>query len=249
MRIVNRPMQNALGPYGLAIGAGAGGLRCAFAWQWVDSLPAVARGEKPGLFGANGEMAGSIRMRLCRRGVTVDELAQYYEQLGVSQPNLDRIADAIRRSLAANIGPEPGGATTLVTPGAAVGGGRVTASVDSLESSLLGSEPEAYEPRPAAPARRAPRRASKRAASAPAPTPAAAEPEAAPAPAPIPTAPADGRRYLGPVSDAGGSSYAQNAPAAGGGGAGFGTAINGLPAQALRGPSGARAITPYLGAQ
>jgi len=74
---------------------------------------------------------------------------------------------------------------------------------------------------------------------APPPEP-AAEPET---PAPAPAVPSDGRRYLGPVSGAGGPQYATSAPA--GRGAGFGAAIDGLPAQALRGPSGQRAITPY----
>ncbi|QGM96865.1 cellulose biosynthesis protein BcsN [Methylocystis parvus] len=246
MRIVNRPMVNALGPYGLAIGAGAGGLRCAFVWQWVDNFSAGGRGEKSGFF-SNGDMPASIRMRLCRRGVTADELAGWYEQLGVSQQNLARIADSMRRNMAIQ-GIEgqaglagPGGLGPVVS-GAPVGGGRVTASVDSLESSLLGGggEPEEIAPAPR-PGKRAVRRAARKAAPAAAP---AAEPDApAPAPAaPPPSAPSDGRRYLGPVSDGGGGSpqYAASAPASRG--AGFGAAVDGLPAQALRGP---RAITPY----
>ncbi|PPD42642.1 MAG: hypothetical protein CTY15_11800, partial [Methylocystis sp.] len=58
---------------------------------------------------------------------------------------------------------------------------------------------------------------------------------APPAAAPAPVAPSDGRRYLGPVSDGGGGGQ-YSASAAPGGGAGFGPALNGLPAQALRGP-------------
>ncbi|WP_424360872.1 cellulose biosynthesis protein BcsN [Methylocystis parvus] len=256
MRIVNRPLFNALGPYGLAIGAGAGGLRCAFAWQWVDNFGAGGRGEKSGFF-SNGDMPASIRMRLCRRGVTADELASWYEHLGVSEQNLARIADSMRRNMAIQGiegqtglmggslmgGPAsaPGGSLGPVVT-AEPGGGRVRASVDSLEGSLFGGAAERDEIAPAPrPAKRAVRRAARKAP----PAEPAAETEApapAPAQAPTPSVPSDGRRYLGPVSDAGGGSgqYAASAPA--GRGAGFGTAIDGLPAQALRGP---RAITPY----
>lgn len=246
MRIVNRPMANALGPYGLAIGAGSGGLRCAFAWQWVDNFAAGGRGEKSGFF-SNGDMPASIRMRLCRRGVTADELAGWYEQLGVSPQNLARIADSMRRNMTiqgieGQAGVAAAGGLGPVVSGEPGGRGRMTASVDSLESSLLGGEPMEVVPT-YRPAKRAVRRAARKAA----PAEPAAESEApalAPA-APAPAVPSDGRRYLGPVSDAGGGSpqYAASAPA--GRGAGFGAAIDGLPAQALRGPSGQRAITPY----
>jgi hypothetical protein len=112
--------------------------------------------------------------------------------------------------------------------------------VDSLESTLVGSVPEASEPPRAAGGRRAPRRAARQGAH--------AKPEA-PAPAPLttPASPsADGRRYLGPV-EGGGSQYAASAPYARG--AGFGTSYDagGLPAQAYRGPAAPRAITPYAG--
>ncbi|PPD43940.1 MAG: hypothetical protein CTY15_08885, partial [Methylocystis sp.] len=153
MRIVNRPMANALGPFGLAIGAGAGGMRCAYAWQWVDNLPSATRGEKGVPFFNSGEIAGSIRMRLCRKGVTADEIATWYEQLGVSQQNLARVADAMRRNMAVQgiDGQGAGPGLGAVVSGAPAGGGRVTASVDSLESSLLGSDVDvAPAPRPAA---------------------------------------------------------------------------------------------------
>ncbi len=237
MRIVNRPMTNALGPYGLAIGAGAGGMRCAFAWQWVDNLPGAARGEKGVSFFNSGEIAGSIRMRLCRKGVTADELAQWYEQLGVSQPNLQRVANSMRRNMATQgidgQGPvnAPGGVGPVVSA-APPGGGRMTASVNSLESSLFGGAEEAAPPPRPTGGKRV-RHTVKRAA-APAAEPAAEPEPPAPASAPAPAAPSDGRRYLGPVSDAGGAQYV--AGAASRAGAGFGTAMDGLPAQALRGP-------------
>ncbi|WP_442755149.1 cellulose biosynthesis protein BcsN [Methylocystis sp. JAN1] len=239
MRIVNRPMFNSLGPYGLAIGAGAGGLRCAFAWQWVENFAAGGRGEKSGFF-SSGDMPASIRMRLCRRGVTADELAAWFEQLGVSQQNLARIADSMRRNMAIQGIEGQAGAPGALGPivSAQPGGGRVRASVDSLESSLLGGGGEPAEVVPASrPAKRAVRRTARKAGPA---EPAAEQPEA-PVGAPAPSVPSDGRRYLGPVSDAGGGpQYAASAPPARG--AGFGAAIDGLPAQALRGP---RAVAPY----
>lgn len=246
MRIVNRPMANALGPYGLAIGAGAAGMRCAFAWQWVDNLPAAARGERPSLFGG-GDMPASIRMRVCRRGVTADELAAWYEQLAVSPENLTRVVESVRN----NVQPRTadGSALIPVAPGP-YGGGRVTASVDSLESSLLGGAAGVEEPRPPGGGRRSARRAGRKAAAAPAaePQPDAAAPAPA-APLTTPSSPSsDGRRYLGPVDGA--TSQFSPGGAAPRGGAGFGAAVDGgLPAQAFRGPSSARAITPYPGAQ
>ncbi|HXY59914.1 MAG TPA: cellulose biosynthesis protein BcsN [Methylocystis sp.] len=83
MRVVKRQLANALGPYGLAIGA-SGDLRCVFAWQWLDDLP-------------GGDWAGkksaSIRLRLCRPKVTADELAAIFEGLQLGDPSaLETIA-------------------------------------------------------------------------------------------------------------------------------------------------------------
>jgi hypothetical protein len=113
---------------------------------------------------------------------------------------------------------------------------------ESLESTLVGGAPEASEPPRATGGRRAAsRRVAHRAARR------QAEPEpAAPAPVTTPSSPsADGRRYLGPV-EGGGSQYAASAPYSRG--AGFGSSYDaggGLPAQAYRGPTAPRAITPY----
>ena len=226
MRVVTRPMQNALGSYGLAVGAGAGGLRCAYAWQWVENLQAAAAGQKGVSFFGGGEGAASIRMRLCRRGVTADELAQWYAQIAVSPENLARVAEAMRR----NQGVMETAAAGSGALGPVVGGRGATVPVDSLESSLIGAAPAAG----ARPPRRAARQAVRRAA------PAAAAPE----PAGLPPSSYDGPRYLGPVSGAGGPQYAADAAPRG---AGFGRVVDGgLPPQAFRGPAGARAITqPY----
>lgn len=232
MRIVNRSMHNAFGPYGLAVGAGPGDMRCAFAWQWVDNLQAAARGEKGVSFFNNGEMAASIRMRLCRRGVTADELAQWYDQLGVSQDNLARVVDALRQNTEARtVAAAVSGPLGPVVTGRSSGG--QSASADLLESTLVGEGADAYAPRRATSRRPAVRRAAHRIAP-----PAREDQETDSV---IPATPADGRRYLGPVSDTGGlrSEYAASVPTAPGG-----ATFEGLPARAYRGPTAPRAIAP-----
>lgn len=221
MRIVERPMRNALGPYGLAVGAAPDDARCAFAWQWVDNLAAAARGEKSNFFNS-GVMPASIRLRLCRRGVTADQLAEWYERLEIVDPaNVARIAEAMRRN-----------AETQTTNG----GGLVVDASDSLEATLIGAS---RAPRASGAGQAYRRQAQQRRRANPAPSFA---PET-PAPMTTPASPsADGRQYLAPVDDA--PQYVASAPTTHG--AGFGPVRGvdpGLPAQAYRGP-GTRAITP-----
>ncbi len=64
--------------YGLAVGA-VGDVRCAFAWQWLDDV----RGKDAG-FMAKPRPA-SIRLRLCRRGVTADDLAAWFDGLQMAE--------------------------------------------------------------------------------------------------------------------------------------------------------------------
>ena len=90
MRIVTRPMRNALGPFGLAIGADAGDMRCAFAWQWVDDIHSAAKGGGSSL---GGGAPASIRMRICRTGVTADQLANQFERLEITSENIDRVLE------------------------------------------------------------------------------------------------------------------------------------------------------------
>lgn len=219
MRIVNRPMQNRLGPFGLAVGAGAGGIRCAFAWQWVDNIAVAARGERVNFFNS-GETPASIRLRLCRRGVTADDLAMWYEQLEVDPANIARIAEAMRQN-----------AQTQSIDG----GAQAVDASDSLEATLIGDRREAA-PRAGGARRRVahrPRRAAP-----------FAEPETE-APMTTPSSPsASGPRYLGAVGQAN-PQYVSSAPI-GSRGAGFGPVRldPGLPAQAYRGPATARAIVP-----
>lgn len=217
MRIVGRPMSNALGQYGVAVGAGAGGIRCVFAWQWVDNLAAAARGER-GTYFDSGELPASIRMRLCRAGVTADQLADWYSGLQISDPaQVARIANALQRN--AEIAVASNGAPSVVEPS------------ESLEATLITA------PRGGG---GAPRRhvAKKRTGNGGGDAPSYVPPGGAPAPLTGPASPnVDGKQFLAPPAQTG---YAP--------GVGQGVVYNTpkpdptLPSQAYRGPAGSRAI-------
>jgi hypothetical protein len=101
MRIVSRPKSNAFGPFGLAIGVGPDGVRCAFAWQWVEDLRAAVRGSNA--FFAARAVPASLRLRLCRPGATADQLAEWFTHLQISDAvAIDTIVDAVQHN-AANI--------------------------------------------------------------------------------------------------------------------------------------------------
>lgn len=226
MRIVGRPMQNGLGSFGLAIGAGTGGLRCAFAWQWVDDLRNV-KGSKSFF---NKGMAASIRMRLCRAGVTADQLASWFEQLDISNAaNVDRVAEAAAKGTNGQVIDH----TAEPSSGAAVAGGEVVDPSSSLESALGGGGGAKTV---TVGRRAAPRHVAKRQRAPSAEPREEPEQEAPVAAAPAPQT-SGGRQYLGPVTADSAPAYAQPAPVSRG--AGFGqTRLNpGLPAQAFQGPA------------
>ena len=174
MHIVGRPMSNALGPFGLAVGA-AGNIRCAFAWQWVEDLRGSRSGEIGGLLLSKATPA-SIRMRLCRAGVTADQLASWFEQLTLADLSvLDRItaewkqgsavADASSPAVASPAAASP--SATVATTSAAVAGAEVVGG-NTLETSLVGQRAAPTKVASAAPQRRrhyaaAPRRTANRA--------------------------------------------------------------------------------------
>lgn len=82
MQVVERPMKNAYGPYGLAVGRWANGARCIYAWQWIDSIP-----------GNSGEAAAnpvSIRIRLCRNGASLDQMAALADALRIEPGPYER---------------------------------------------------------------------------------------------------------------------------------------------------------------
>jgi Cellulose biosynthesis protein BcsN len=99
MQIVDHPRSNAYGPYGLAVGRWANGARCIYAWQWIDNLKSNLSSE-----GA----PASVRVRLCRKDVSLDQLASNVDHLQIDP---DRIEQADVRTgtagqILANL-PEP----------------------------------------------------------------------------------------------------------------------------------------------
>ncbi|BAT59603.1 hypothetical protein GJW-30_1_02136 [Variibacter gotjawalensis] len=188
MQVVARPMRNAYGQYGLAIGRGTGGMRCIYAWQWIDDVGDV-KGSRAGLFAKLGAVAGTggasgaVRFRMCRNGVSVDQLAGSMNGLIISRTAKET--------------------ANVVTRGD-------IASTRSLESELTGVPDRAEAPvvveRPVR--RRVVRRAppaepQEQPYVAPAPRNVPVPPPAA-SPIPQPTAPnappeQPGTRYLGPV--------------------------------------------------
>jgi hypothetical protein len=122
MRIVTQPRQNALGVFGLAIGRSSGGVRCVFAWQWVDDLRGGAGSGGVSLMGAkfgggSGEATpASIRVHLCRKDATVDDLAATVEGLTLAAPAVvDRALDPGRRVAATVAVPSSRGASRVAS--------------------------------------------------------------------------------------------------------------------------------------
>ena len=209
MNIVTRPMQNAFGTFGLAIGKQSNGTRCIFAWQWIDDIRSVGQNRsgfaKMGSLLSGRGAPASIRVRLCHNNTTVDRLASYVEALQLGEPDaLMRILTMDRKSL------EP--LTPVSVVGSGLSAGRITAvavpvNQGTLESALNGGA----APRPAAAPPRARPKPAKRAAArqpgeddAQTTTRPMTSPMAAPAPvgppaAPMLTQPPTGPRYLAPV--------------------------------------------------
>mgnify|MGYP000998080211 CR=1 FL=1 len=92
MRIVTAPRQNALGVFGLAIGRGPNNARCVFAWQWVDDIRNPGQKSSASFFSSkfSGESGApaSIRVHLCRKDATVDDLAATVEGLTLAHASV-----------------------------------------------------------------------------------------------------------------------------------------------------------------
>ena len=118
MRILAKPLRNELGPFGLAVGPGPEGTRCAFAWQWVDDLRAVARPDVAATTIVRGdEIPASIRLRLCRKGVAEQQLAEWFSRLRATEAaNVERVVEAARNGVDAPA-PAPAAGERLAAPG------------------------------------------------------------------------------------------------------------------------------------
>lgn len=75
MRVVETPRHNAFGPYGLAVGVTQGGLRCVYAWQWLDGRDRLVAERLGG--------SATWRARLCRRDTTLDQIAAALDGLDI----------------------------------------------------------------------------------------------------------------------------------------------------------------------
>ncbi|WP_203236194.1 cellulose biosynthesis protein BcsN, partial [Methylobacterium crusticola] len=63
MRVVTRPMRNAYGPIGMAIGR-----TCLYAWQWIDDVGTALPRTVAGVRASAGQAwPASLRILLCRR--------------------------------------------------------------------------------------------------------------------------------------------------------------------------------------
>ena len=149
MRIVTQPRQNALGVFGLAIGRASGGARCIFAWQWVDDIRRGGAAGNSGIsilgarFGggaSEGGVPASIRVHMCRKDATVDDLAATVEGLTLAAPSV--IAQALdpSRRVASTVPARAEGRSTVVASAAPEG---------SLESALGPTRLASSAPAPA----------------------------------------------------------------------------------------------------
>ncbi len=197
MHVVTRPMSNMFGPFGLAIGR-RGNERCVFAWQWIDDLRASANGSRSPLASAlsGGGMPASVRVRMCRTNMTLDQMASFMEGLRPVPEAINTIARMDRRMVGAT---GVADAAPLTQGGAVAGGLTAPMTGGSLEAALPGA-PVATR---VATAPAAPRAVAR----APAPPPPTRVTRTAPQRA-QPTvryqleqgpAPAAGPRYLAPV--------------------------------------------------
>ena len=97
MQVTERPLSNAYGPMGLAIGKGEDSLRCIYAWQWISDLRSIRPEQdsiaaRLNLSTSMDSVPASIRVRLCRKYATVDQLASYVTQLNiVTVPTMQKL--------------------------------------------------------------------------------------------------------------------------------------------------------------
>jgi hypothetical protein len=161
MRVVETPRHNAFGPYGLAVGVTRGGLRCVYAWQWLDGRDRLVAERLGG--------SATWRARLCRRDTTLDQIAAALDGLDIGaapgrggpleprvvrgpQADAPKPKRAVRALPERSLSTEPASDMTTIRPGsgrylAPVANAPVPASMPSEGSrpALDGSLPaEAY---------------------------------------------------------------------------------------------------------
>lgn len=130
-RVVGTPRHNAFGPYGLAVVSGPGERRCVYAWQWLAGTDSRIRQRLGG-----GDAVW--RLRLCRDGITLDDIAAALDRLDLgavrpapAQPR--RTARATRRDAPA---PVPRLPVETGSVGAVPGAGRYLAPIAAPEPAI-----------------------------------------------------------------------------------------------------------------
>jgi hypothetical protein len=88
MRVLPYSIASASGPIGVATGTASGGVRCAYAWQVSNT----GEGEEGfGRFLARDEKAYSVRVRLCRGGVSEEQLVTTIQGLRLATATAARM--------------------------------------------------------------------------------------------------------------------------------------------------------------
>jgi hypothetical protein len=137
MNLVTRPSSNSFGPVGLAIGRHPGGASCVFAWQWIDNIrDPQKQASGMSLFGqalSGRSNNASVRIRLCSRQYSVDQLVAQIESLRMG----DRLAlDRIMKLDRSRISSVPTRAVAGGGSSGSVGRGEIVPVSGSLESLL-----------------------------------------------------------------------------------------------------------------
>lgn len=88
MHVLPYSIASASGPIGVATGTASGGVRCAYAWQVSNT----GEGEEGfGRFLARNEKAYSVRVRLCRGGVSEEQLVTTIQGLRFATASATRM--------------------------------------------------------------------------------------------------------------------------------------------------------------
>lgn len=86
MKIVPVLLRNQYGPYGMAAGTARDGDRCIYAWQWIDDFGHANNDQSTSLVRGlvSPRQPVSLRIQLCRRGVSADQLAGLVNDLSLA---------------------------------------------------------------------------------------------------------------------------------------------------------------------
>jgi len=140
--IVKEPRRNAYGLYGLAVLAQVDGMRCVYAWQWLDSDDRRVREALGG--------SASWRARICSRSETLDEIATALDHITIgakspmtSTPKAPSVAaEAVRRRPAKASRPSVVRELAPASIGYSQGGQRYLAAVPAIPPQTSGESVE-----------------------------------------------------------------------------------------------------------